>query len=182
MSDLVSGAAAVYAVIFTASAIGKADDWSSWSSFVIRLMGQSPRFLQRISRLVVPTVEMFAAVVLLFRPGTGLLLASLLFLVFVLVPTMRYKHLRGQPCACFGAIHHTDVGRGLIVRNLVLACTALSLGIAAPPRLGPIPLLAVCSAALALLTIVAALKLRADARTFSMQFGLPLIAREKERS
>jgi hypothetical protein len=174
MKDLVLFAAALDAMILIAAVLGKLDDSSAWTSLTDRAVGQP--WLGRVVRPVVLACEATAAAVLIVKAPLGLFLAGGLYFLFGAVLSVRYRALRNQTCACFGAMFSSRIGLGLICRNAVLSLGSLALAIRAPQSTGATPGLALCSAALLLISIAIGLRIKADSQTYASLYGTSLFA------
>lgn len=182
MRDVVMFVAASFAVVFAASALGKVDGWEAWRDFVARFSESGSALVRRGQSYGVPGLEGLAIVPLLLKPNLGLYVAGALFLCFAVVPAVKYRSLRGEQCACFGVVHQSEIGVILIGRNLGLAVAAFAVGAASPAAVGSVPVLAVCTGALLLITLMVGTRLRADARTFIDLFEAHLLFGRKERA
>lgn len=179
MKDVVIFAAAVNAVLFFTAAVGKVDDWRGWTDLTKRLAPVRP--IQAVLRLVVPGCEVATAAVLVVDVRVGMLTAAALYVSLALVPLIRYRALAGQPCACFGAIHSSQIDWRLISRNALCAVASASLAATAPSSVGrALPVLALCTGALALLALALCLRIHAEAAAFASNFGTALLARRKD--
>jgi hypothetical protein len=99
----------------------------------VRLFG-IPEAISRTVAIAIPATEL-AAVALLIPDATargGGVVAALALGVFsVAVARLLVRH-EAPDCNCFGVLHTTRVGPGMLVRNLVLTALALIVVIAGP--------------------------------------------------
>jgi hypothetical protein len=121
--------AAIYAALFLAAVLGKADSWRAWGDLLVAV---SPGWLGiSVIKLGVPAVEAAVAVWLVIAPATGLLAAaSLLGILAVAVLVVSLRH-SGRPCACFGALMPSEIKRMLAARNAALAAIAAAAAVGA---------------------------------------------------
>jgi methylamine dehydrogenase accessory protein MauD len=119
-------------LVFATAGVGKLLDLQG-SRRAVRDFGVPDRFAGAFG-LLLPIVELLAAVALVFR-GTaqvGAAGALLLLLAFIggIANALRYGV--APDCHCFGQIHSAPAGRGTLIRNGVLGALALFVLIAGP--------------------------------------------------
>lgn len=156
MSGFLQVAAASFAGLFFAAALGKLDSWRAWNELVAAI--SSRRLVKASMRLGIPAAEAGIAVVLVAAPSVGLGAAAVLLGILaagVLIVSVRHA---GRPCACFGAIMPSEIKRSLAARNGGLAVIAG--GAAYYARRTDIPALTLAkSTVVAMVLVVVALSL-----------------------
>jgi Methylamine utilisation protein MauE len=140
------------AAVFLAAALSKLASFRrTWAR--VRLFGV-PEALARPTAVALPAIEVVVGVLLVpdatARAG-GLLGTAALVVFAVAVIRLMVRH-EAPECTCFGLLHSSRVGPGMLVRNLVLASLGATVAAA-----GPGTALGVAFAAWATLVAVAAL-------------------------
>jgi hypothetical protein len=128
MKGVLGAGSLLFALLFAVSTISKVDDWSGWEHSASLWL---PTHAFRTGVLGIPAVEGVVVAVLLFRPHLGLVLASVLLIIFGLGVTALMPRARGASCGCFGPRHESVIGWALVAKDLALAAAALSLGLIA---------------------------------------------------
>ena len=124
MSFAVSLAQLLLSVVFAVAAVAKLADQAG-TRRAIEDFGVVPR-LAPAGALVLPTVELAIAATLLpaaTAPWAGFAAAALL-LVFGAAVARSLRVGSAPDCNCFGGLTQTEVGRGTLLRNLLLAVLA----------------------------------------------------------
>jgi peroxiredoxin/uncharacterized membrane protein YphA (DoxX/SURF4 family) len=111
-------------VVFAMAGIGKLLDLAG-SRQAVRDFGV-PDSLADAAGVLLPLVELAAAVMLVFRPTAqwGAALALALLLAFIAGIVNALRHGVAPDCHCFGQLHSAPAGRGTLVRNGLLAVVA----------------------------------------------------------
>ncbi len=130
MQPVVQLVAASLAAMLLAAALSKLNGRARWALTTTALFPNRLR-LGRVVRVLIPAVELAAALAILFKPAFGLTLAALLLLVFAVGVFWLTPEQRGTECGCFGALMPSRVGRTLGFRNLLLAAAAAAAAVAA---------------------------------------------------
>ena len=165
--------AAALAAVFSAAAVGKLDDWQAWRALVEALVDEP--VLRRSTAFIVPAAELATAVVLVVYPIEGLKASGVLFATFAIVPAVRYKRLRGRTCACFGATASSEIGVGLIARNVVLSLGLFVLTGFTTNVARPLPVLALVSGFLLVLGAALGVRVSSAAKEYKRAFERPLL-------
>jgi len=113
--------AAVFAVAGTAKLLDRAGTRRAVASFGV------PAPLRAPLAIAVPVAELTIAAALLFPPLArwAALAAAALLLVFCAAIVSALARGSAPDCNCFGGLAQTEVGRGTLVRNLVLGALAV---------------------------------------------------------
>lgn len=111
-----------YATFLFIVALAKLDGWQVWSASVAEWL--PARLPVRAVRIAVPAIEALTAMVLLLAPATGLLVAAALLGGFGGGVLVLGRRAQGKDCGCFGTLLPGRIGRGLAIRNLLLAAIA----------------------------------------------------------
>ena len=114
--------AASYGLLLVGAALGKADGWRSWTSFVGRL--PIPARSAVVVRVGLPVVEAVLGLTTWVRPREGLIGAAVVLAVFSLVVALLADRLKGESCNCFGAVLSASVGKRLSLRNALMSVGA----------------------------------------------------------
>jgi uncharacterized membrane protein YphA (DoxX/SURF4 family) len=122
--------AAALALILLLASFSKLDAWAKWTRTSARLI-PLPRPADRLVRVLVPSAEFIAAVLLLTRPLEGLLMSSILFSLFTASVALLTLRHRDEECGCFGNASRSRINWKLGVRNALLAGLAIGAVIAA---------------------------------------------------
>lgn len=126
---LTESLALLVAMVFAVAAVTKLSAWSELPG-VIQNFRVLPRALALPAALVLPPLEMAAAVGIL-TPGTrapAALTAALLFTVFGAALAINlHRGRRHIDCGCFRSALKQPLSAAVVVRNLVLAISALLL-------------------------------------------------------
>ena len=118
-----------YATFLFVVALAKLDGWQVWSASVAEWLPVGLPI--RAVCIAVPAIEVLTAVLLLLAPATGLLAAAALLGVFGGGVLLLSRRAQGKDCGCFGTLLPSRIGRGLAVRNLLLAAVAAVAGLLA---------------------------------------------------
>jgi methylamine utilization protein MauE len=118
-----------YATFLFVVALAKLDGWQVWSASVAEWLPVGLPI--RAVCIAVPAIEVLTAVLLLLAPATGLLAAAALLGVFGGGVLLLSRRAQGKDCGCFGTLLPSRIGRGLAVRNLLLAALAAVAGLLA---------------------------------------------------
>jgi Methylamine utilisation protein MauE len=111
-----------YATFLFIVALAKLDGWQVWSASVAEWL---PAGLPvRAVCIVVPAIEAATAALLLLAPARGLLVAAALLGGFGGGVLVLGRRAQGKDCGCFGTLLPSRIGRGLAIRNLLLAALA----------------------------------------------------------
>jgi hypothetical protein len=111
-----------YATFLFIVALAKLDGWQVWSASVAEWL--PTRLPVRAVRIAVPAIEALTAALLLLAPATGLLVAAALLGGFGSGVLALGRRAQGKDCGCFGTLLPARIGRGLAIRNLLLAAVA----------------------------------------------------------
>lgn len=117
---MIQVAAASYAALFAAAALGKATAWADWSALAGEVAGKRAALV----RLPVPVGEGVLAVVLVVFPVAGLTAAASALAVFAVAVLSVRGRLAGRSCGCFGRFSQGRFSGRLAARNAVLAAGA----------------------------------------------------------
>jgi hypothetical protein len=118
--------------VFLAAALSKLASVRRTSARV-RLFGV-PEALARPTAIVVPVAELVMAALLVpaATARAGGLLAALALVVFAGAVARLVARGEAPDCNCFGLLHSSRVGPGMLVRNLVLAALGAVVAVAGP--------------------------------------------------
>jgi len=145
--------ASLYAALFGAAAIGKVGSPGGWSALASAAARRRSTALALTVGL--PLAEAGAACLLLIAPRAGLIAAAGLLALLGAGVLALQGRVDGRQCSCFGALHSTQLGRGLAIRNFGLAAVAAVLAPAAGMTAAGLPYIAL-AAACAVLPLLAA--------------------------
>jgi uncharacterized membrane protein YphA (DoxX/SURF4 family) len=122
----------VLAAVFLAAALAKlASLRRTWAR--VRLFG-IPETLAWPVAIGLPVTELLIAVLLIPDPTAraGGVLAAVALLAFIAAIARLLARGEAPDCNCFGLLHSSRVGPGMVVRNLVLAMLAGVIAVAGP--------------------------------------------------
>lgn len=132
MGSAALAARLVLAAVFVVAGVGKLMDLRGSRRALVGF--GVPESVANIAGTGLPIAELATAALLVFRPTAvvGAVLAFVLLLSFIAGMANALRRGEAPDCHCFGAIHSAPVGRGHIVRNVLLAALALFVIVGGP--------------------------------------------------
>src|SRR3954451_4996034 len=132
METVVIGGRILLALVFATAGAGKLLDIAG-SRRAARDFGV-PAGLADLAGVLLPLVELAAAILLLFRPTAqwGAALALALLVAFMAGIANALRHGVAPDCHCFGQLHSAPAGRATLARNGLLAVIAAFVAVRGP--------------------------------------------------
>lgn len=119
----------LFFVLLSAAAIGKVDHWDAWKGSTSQLFSRIPSNGRGILAIGIPFTEALIAVVVLVRPGYGLVASSLLLAAFAIGVNILVSEHTGRTCNCLGALSSSRISRSLAIQDGILSLIALFGGV-----------------------------------------------------